>query len=402
MGKVIIDKRENCILLFLMDESGHPQLIQSATLPEKEDILGNIYVGRVAEVIPGIRAAFVSISSTLKVFLPLSECTEPMLINREFDGNLKQGDELIVQIIAPALKTKQPGATTKLSLTGRYCVCQREGHGISCSSKLDKEAAARLKEAVQEASAQKLIPEDRKQYHFILRTNAGTLKDLTPLFDEIRQFIAFFRELETVYDHRKLYSCLYYSEPEIIRLLKDIPTTAYEEIVTDEPGIYEILTNSFGNERVRFYQDHMLPLSKLYSIDTHLQEALGKKVWLKCGGYLVIEPTEAMVVIDVNSGKAESKGKKSRDYYLKVNLEAAGEVARQLRIRNYSGMIMVDFINMESEEDKNKLLSFLDECLKEDRVRTRLVDMTALGIVEITRKKTSKPLSEWITNLNSW
>ncbi len=108
----------------------------------------------------------------------------------------------------------------------------------------------------------------------------------------------------------------------------------------------------------------------------------------------MIEPTEAMIVIDVNSGKAESKGKKSQDYYLKVNLEAAGEVARQLRIRNYSGMIMVDFINMESREDNDKLLSFLDECLKEDKIKTRLVDMTALGIVEITRKKTSRPLGE--------
>ena len=112
----------------------------------------------------------------------------------------------------------------------------------------------------------------------------------------------------------------------------------------------------------------------------------------------MIEPTEAMVVIDVNSGKAESKGKKSQDYYMKINLEAAAEVARQLRLRNYSGMIMVDFISMEAKEDNDVLLSKLDAYLKEDRVKTRLVDMTALGIVEITRKKESKPLSEWMRN----
>lgn len=389
MGKVIILKRKNCILLFLMDAGGRPQLIRTATLPENEDILGNIYVGKVAEVIPGIRAAFVSISSFLKVFLPLSDCTLPLLTNRIYDGKLKQGDELVLQINAPALKTKQPKATTKLSLTGQYCVCKRDGHGISCSGKMDKEAAARLKEAIKKEEIK-----DRKKYSFILRTNAGMLTNLTPLFEEMKIFISFFNELEQIYNHRNLYSCLYHSEPEIIKQLKDIPTSEYEEIVTDEPDLYELLSASLKDEKIRLYQDDMLPLSKLYSIDTHLQEALGKKVWLKCGGYLVIEPTEAMIVIDVNSGKAESKGKKSQDYYLKVNLEAAGEVARQLRIRNYSGMIMVDFINMESREDNDKLLSFLDECLKEDKIKTRLVDMTALGIVEITRKKTSRPLGE--------
>ena len=398
MGKVIIIKRENYILLFLMDETGKPQLIWPANLSEKEDILGNIYVGRVAEVVSFMGAAFVSISSTLKVFLPFSDCLAPMLLNREFDGALKQGDELVLQINTPALKTKQPGATTKLSLTGRYCVCQRQGHGISCSSKLEKERTAKLKSAVYEACEQGLISENRKKYHFILRTNAGTLEDITPLISEMNQYISFFRELEAFYKHRKLYSCLYHSEPELIKLLKDIPARAYEEMVTDKPDIYELLASVFGKERVRLYQDDMLPLSKLYSIDTHLREALGKKVWLKCGGYLVIEPTEAMVVIDVNSGKAESRGKKSREYYLKVNLEAAGEVARQLRIRNYSGMIMVDFINMDSKEDENKLLAFLDECLRKDSVKTRLVDMTALGVVEITRKKVNKPLEAWVTD----
>ena len=140
----------------------------------------------------------------------------------------------------------------------------------------------------------------------------------------------------------------------------------------------------------------MLSLSKLYSIESHLKEALGKKVWLPCGGYLIIEPTEAMVVIDVNSGKAEISSKHKNDlkenYILNINIEAAKEVARQLRLRNYSGMIMVDFINMSSDENKQKLLSILDTYLKEDTVKTRLVDMTALGIVEITRKKVNKPL----------
>lgn len=389
MGKIVIVKRENSLLLFLIDDIGRPQLIQTVPMPDQEDILGNIYVGRVAEVLPGIRAAFVSINSSLKVFLPLSDIREPLLVNRTYDGMLKQDDELVVQVNTPALKSKQPGATTRLSLAGRYCVCNREGHGITCSEKLTKEQASRLKEAVLKEGIS-----DRKKYSFILRTNAGALEVPTPLFQEIKQFTVFFDELENIYNHRSLYSCLYHSEPEIVKLVKDIPVSEYEEIVTDVPAVYGIMEEHYGVKNVRLYQDDMLSLSKLYSLETHLQEALGKIVWLKCGGYLVIEPTEAMVVIDVNSGKAESKGKKSRNFYLKINLEAAGEVARQLRLRNYSGMIMVDFINMESKEDNDALLSYLEKCLKKDKIKTRLVDMTALGIVEITRKKVNKPLME--------
>ena len=389
MGKVIITKKDNCILLFLIDTAGRSQLIRVASLNEKEDNLGNIYVGRVSEVVHGIDAAFIAISKCETVFLSFSDCQEPMLRNRAYDGTLKQGDELVVQIKAPALKTKYPAATAKLSLAGQFCVCEKGGHNISCSAKLKKEAAVTLKEAVLK---EEII--GRKKYSFILRTNAGSLTDLSPLFEEMRQFIAIFNKLDEIYQYRSLYSCLYSSKPEVVKLLEGIPLSEYEEIVTDEEDLYKLFTDNFENIPVRFYQDDMLPLSKLYSIDTHLKEALGKKVWLKCGGYLVIEPTEAMVVIDVNSGKTDSHRKET--YYLKINLEAAKEVARQLRIRNYSGMIMVDFINMEDKENNKILLSALDEYLRKDTTKTRLVDMTALGIVEITRKKERKPLSEWL------
>lgn len=391
MGKIIITKKNNCILLFLMDTSSRPQLIRAASLNEKEDILGNIYVGRVSEVIWGINAAFIAINKSENVFLSLSDCDAPMLRNRRYDGTLKQGDELVIQISAPALKTKQPIATTKLSLAGQYCVCEKGGHAISCSAKLKKEVSVLLKEAVLK---EEII--DRKKYSFILRTNAGSLTDLSPLFDEMKQFIDFFNKLDQIYKYRSLYSCLYASKPEVVKLLESIPVSEYEEIVTDEADIYKLLTDTLKDTSIRFYQDDMLSLAKLYSVDTHLKEALSKKVWLKCGGYLVIEPTEAMVVIDVNSGKTDSKGKEKEAYYLKINLEAAKEVARQLRIRNYSGMIMVDFINMEHKENNELLLSVLDEYLRKDTTKTRLVDMTALGIVEITRKKERKPLSEWL------
>ncbi len=144
---------------------------------------------------------------------------------------------------------------------------------------------------------------------------------------------------------------------------------------------------------LRLYQDKMLSLSKLYSIESRMETALGNRVWLKSGGYLIIEPTEALTVIDVNSGKYETN-KSNEDTVLAVNLEAAEEVALQLRLRNLSGIIIVDFINMAQETSKNQIMTLLKQLTAKDVVKTTVVDMTALGLVEITRKKTSKPLRE--------
>lgn len=144
---------------------------------------------------------------------------------------------------------------------------------------------------------------------------------------------------------------------------------------------------------IRFYQDDMLSLSGLYSVDKKLADALESRVWLKSGAYLVIESTEALTVIDVNSGKYESE-KDAHDTYLKINLEAAGEVARQLRLRNLSGIIIVDFINMQLPADKRELLQYLKALVSRDRIPTNVVDITALGLVEITRKKINRPLQE--------
>ena len=157
---------------------------------------------------------------------------------------------------------------------------------------------------------------------------------------------------------------------------------------------------SFPAERLRLYTDTSYPLEKLYSVSTHLKEALSEKVWLKNGGYLIIQKTEAMTVIDVNSGKgSEKKGNSKEDMVFAMNCEAASEIARQLRLRNHSGIIVVDFINMEEKPHKQQLLTCFDRFLKEDKLPCRVVDLTPLGIVEVTRKKFNKPLKEMLDNI---
>lgn len=151
---------------------------------------------------------------------------------------------------------------------------------------------------------------------------------------------------------------------------------------------------------MRLYEDYLLPLYKLYSLETVLEQALNEKVWMRSGGFLVIQQTEAFVSIDVNTGKFTAK-KDQEETYRKMNLEAAREIAYQLRLRNLSGIILIDFINMKSEEDERLLMETLQKYLNEDSVKASVVDITALDIVEVTRKKVRKPLCEEVKEIFS-
>ena len=176
-----------------------------------------------------------------------------------------------------------------------------------------------------------------------------------------------------------------------------------EEIVTDDKELFEtiqIYLEHYGIEakKLRFYQDDLLPLCKVYSIEKALKEALSEKVWLKSGGFLVIQQTEAFVSIDVNTGKYSGK-KNLADTIRLINLEAAKEIAHQLRLRNLSGIIMVDFIDMDAQEDKTLLMDTLRAAVRPDPVKTTVIDMTPLNLVEMTRKKEKRPLWEQIAQV---
>ena len=183
--------------------------------------------------------------------------------------------------------------------------------------------------------------------------------------------------------------------------LRDSPGGRLEAILTDQADFYEELKRYLylhqqeDLEKLSFYQDPLLSLSALYGLDKAVEEALGKRVWLKSGGYLVIEPTEAMVVIDVNTGKYSGK-KTLQETIFKINLEAAQEIARQIRLRNLSGIIIVDFIDMEPGENRELLLKALSEAAAADPVKTTVVGMTKLNLVEMTRKKVRRPLHEQV------
>ena len=303
--------------------------------------IGGIYLGKIQNVAKNIDACFVEIAPGELCFLSLKEAGVAHLTNRKADGSLKAGDELIVMVARDAQKTKRASATADFS---------------------------RMRQ--------------------ILIKNGTTPENASEVLQSLPEQAA----------HKVCLTCLCKPSEAIYEVLEQLADPGeYNEILTDDPEVFRKLSEGdhplLKQKSLRLYEDPAISLRLLYSLERGLEAALDTKVWLKCGGYLVIEPTEAMTVIDVNSGKNESR-KSGEDTYYQVNLEAAEEVARQLRLRNLSGIIIVDFINMAAKERQKELLDTLKALTSEDPQHPRIVDMTPLGLVEITRKKSHPTLAE--------
>lgn len=360
----------------------------------KKSILGNIYVGQVENIAANIQAAFVMIDPDTRCYLPLSDVKNPVFSSgRTGDAPLRPGDMLLVQVSREAMKGKLPAITTNLNFTGKYLVLTTGEKKIGFSKKLIQEEKNKLNKWLEEERA--VSP---REYGIVVRTNAGEASKeefLTEL-----SFLKSLYEKTAVYGRsRTCFSCVYETEPFYMNAVRDTYSKHLDEIVTDIPEVFEHITAylkevSHGEEnKVRLYEDALLPLYKLYRIGIALEEVQKQKVWLKSGGFLVIQQTEAFVSIDVNSGKFTGK-KKAEETYRKINLEAAGEIARQLRLRNLSGIILIDFINMENPDHQDELFHVLQKHLRKDSVKAKAVDITPLHILEMTRKKVRRPLSE--------
>lgn len=376
-----------------LEEDGH---IMELMLEEKgkKSILGNIYVGQVENIAANIQAAFVMIDPDTRCYLPLSDVKNPVFSSgRTGDAPLRPGDMLLVQVSREAMKGKLPAVTTNLNFTGKYLVLTTGEKKIGFSKKLIQEEKNKLNKWLEEERA--VSP---REYGIVVRTNAGEASKeefLTEL-----SFLKRLYEKTAVYGRsRTCFSCVYETEPFYMNAVRDTYSKHLDEIVTDIPEVFEHIVAylkevSHGEEnKVRLYEDALLPLYKLYRIGIALEEVQKQKVWLKSGGFLVIQQTEAFVSIDVNSGKFTGK-KKAEETYRKINLEAAGEIARQLRLRNLSGIILIDFINMENPDHQDELFHVLQKHLRKDSVKAKAVDITPLHILEMTRKKVRRPLSE--------
>ena len=372
-------------------EEGRVRQIDFAPSQAEEEV-GAVYVGKVRNIVKNIQAAFVEYRPGVNGFYSLAENRRHLYTDGREHSVLKAGDEILVQVSRAAVKTKDAVLTSRISLTGVYAVyiagTEKKSAQLNISKKITDVSWRDAAETWWEK-------QELTDCEVILRTNAAQA-DFSLVEEEIRTLSDTFRKMLEHAPSRVLFSVLYRPESFSLREAKGIPQNGEWEIVTDQPEIMTELKEYTGPlPKLRFYDDASYSLSALYSLETELERALKKTVWLKSGGYLVIEPTEAMTVIDVNTGKNTEK-RTAEETYFKTNLEAAAEIAVQLRLRNLSGIIIVDFIDMDSPDQKKTLLQTLRNYLQKDPVKTAVVDITALGLVELTRKKISRPLHEII------
>lgn len=369
-NKLIITKYKDFNAAFLFKDGDIDELILS-----KESLfnVGDIFVGRVSTVKNDLKACFVEFMEGVNGYLSFDDIYPECLLNRQYDGRLIQGDLVCVEVVKEPLKTKGATLSMRLTVNGALSVITYDDPGVHVSSKLGKEY---------KRNADDYFKGRSYGYGFILRTNAASVS-FEKVNNELKKNSEVLKEIVSVMRFRSAFTCLYHAETSFAQRIRAISYDKYEEAITDILDFYDDLS---GLKNLRLYNDSSLPLKAVYSFDKAYGHATERKVDLKYGGYLIIEPTEALTVIDVNSGKF-SKNLSKETAIEKINAEAAKEVARQLRLRNLSGIVIVDFINQADDSSFDSLRSILSKEFKKDTLKSSLVDFTPLGLAEITREK---------------
>ena len=375
------------------------KLMRLTTDNENGRMEGMICIAKVIDIVPNINAAFLRVHGERKCFIKLDDLQNGHNLNRP-GKNFAQGDNVLVEITKEPSKGKEASATCNIRLEGKFCVASFGSGNILYSHKITSERRNALK---QELSNAGFIPQNGIQ--IIIRTEADNtsvtadeiIKEADVLGTQLMDFLEKAK-------HRSDYSVICGVTPKYLEFIRSISKKKdifLDKILTDNKAIFEEAKQYLAEqlpemaEKLHFYEDCLVPLNVLYGLEGKLSDALSDKVWLKCGGFLYIEPTQALTVIDVNSGKYDKKSDREETYF-QVNMEAAEEIATQIFVRNLTGIIVVDFINMVQKEHKDKLLKVLTDFSQKDDNPCKVLGFTRLGLVEITRKKTDKTIYEQI------
>lgn len=364
-------------------------------------IAGNIYKGKVVRVLPGMQAAFVDIGLERTGFIHVSDIAVidqdgiEQRSNQEPDIRtiLREGQSLIVQVIKDPIGTKGARLTTHLSVPSRYLVYMPHTQHIGISQRLeDEQERDRLREVVESCIE---IEAMEKLGGFIIRTAAeGAGKD--ELLADIRYFKRLWAALERKMKQGEVPAIIYEDLPLYMRTMRDLVRPEIEKIRIDSKESFQNVSQFAEDyipelkDRIEYYPGER-PIFDLYSVEDEIQKALGRKVALKSGGYLIIDQTEAMTTIDVNTGGFVGH-RNLEETIFKTNLEAASSLARQLRVRNLGGIIIIDFIDMKNPEDRRQVHRTLEKAMENDYAKNSITGVSDLGLVEMTRKRTRESL----------
>ncbi len=382
-------------------------------------LVGDIYLGRVDAVLPGIQAAFVDIGAEKAGFLHVSDLVTDEEEDEDANGDgedrsggngrrrrsrklppiqeqLSRGDTVIVQVTKEPISTKGPRLTAQISLPGRFLVYMPFSSHVGVSRKIDqREERARLRQIARE-----VLPADSGGV--IIRTVGEELTQ-AKFEGEFKRLHATWSKIKRRADSSKAPALVHREARLISGVIRDLFSDKFDALVVDNPEVHnEIVQYVRGVdpdllERVRLDRDR-IPLFDRFQIEEEIREAFQRKVNLPSGGYIIVEPTEALVSIDVNTGRFTGKGRKDpEETILKTNLDAAREIARQLRLRDIGGIIVVDFIDMESQENRDRVIHELRSHLGRDRARTKAFAVSDLGLVEMTRQRVRPSLFQTLT-----
>ncbi|QQL43750.1 Rne/Rng family ribonuclease [Sulfuriroseicoccus oceanibius] len=374
-----------------------------------ENIVGSIFKGRVKNIEPGLKAMFVDIGFEKNAFLHFWDAIPAAL-----DGGLEEisrnqgkkqkkvtskdipniypvGSEVLVQVTKGPIGTKGPRVTTNISLPGRYLVLMPLNEQFGISRKVeDPKERKRLRRIMEKLTVpegmgviMRTVCQGKRVRHFVRDLNI-----LLEQWDEIDK---------TRTEKKAPVNC--FQEPDLVgRVVRDLLTEEIDEIICDDEPTTEFMREQVSQisrrtrNRIRYFQSGQ-PLFDKLGIQRQIDDAFHRQVWLPCGGYLVIDETEAMITVDVNTGRNRG-GKNIDKTILETNLEAAVEVARQLRLRNIGGLVVIDFIDMKGRRDQNQVYKVMRERLKRDRAKTQVMQISPLGLMEMTRQRLTESLSD--------
>lgn len=392
MREIIIDNTDEKSIITLVENSIVTEKYEEDF--NKKRIEGNIYLGKIQRVLPGLQAVFVDIGNNRNAFLHIKDIV-PKVSNETGNKNenfedidikeyVKVGMPVIVQVKKDQIMQKGPRVSTHINMPGRFVVIMPGTKFITVSQKVEnKEEINRLKEIVKKNL--------NKDLGIIIRTSAigKNEKEIKEDMNEvIAKLEAVYSNLEKLENEKNFEPKLLYTNNRVIdRLLVDMMDRGINKIIVNTEYMYNYIENILKKMKQHDFIKIELKnnVFDVYDIKKQLEKIENRKIWLKCGGFITIDKTEALIAIDVNSGKYT--GKESLEQtVLKVNKEASAEIAKQLRLRDIGGIIIIDYIDMEKEESKKQVIKELEDNLKKDRSKTQILEFTKLNLLEMTRK----------------
>lgn len=384
MIELIVNKSNDTKIIAAVENGKLVEIYEENEQSQKARNEGNIYIGIVKDIVPGMQAAFVDIGTEKNSFIHVKDVVPQVdekiekRIDKKIKDVVKSGEKILIQIQKDSNEKKGARTSTHIKLTGKYVILMPNTNIVTISQKIenDKERE-RLLEIVK-----KVLPENTGA---IVRT-AALKKNGEEIEKDLNQLVEKWKKIKAKFDKAPNKPQLLFKSPSFLeKLILDLPENKIEKIEVNEQKEYEEIRKMLNDVNEKISLELSENIFEKYELEKQIEKTKQRKIWLNCGGFITIDQTEALVAIDVNSGKFTGKSTLEETVY-KVNYEATVEIAKQLRLRDIGGIIIIDYIDMQKQENKEKIERLLKECLKQDRAKTQVEGFTKLNLMEMTRK----------------